>query len=267
MITKQNKWALITGASSGIGKAFAERFAKEGWNIVLLARSEDKLTAIARVLEQKHQIKTVVLPADLSHDNLYRKIYEEIRGGGIVIDCLVNNAGFGAIGSFTRLDLERQLEMVDVNVKALVALTHLFLPGMVSQKHGMIINVSSTAGFQPMPYFSVYAASKAFVTSFSEAVASEFSEKGIQIINVCPGRTETNFGEAAGYEHHPLDKRPSQTAEEVVEEAFRAIARRRTASVITGLWNRALYYVEKLVPRSTVIQILKLSFKKLGYDK
>jgi len=263
---KQNRWALVTGASSGIGKAFAERFAKDGWHVILLARSEDKLKVIAEDLQKRYQAKTHVVCADLSHDNLYRKIYEEIRGSGIVVDCLVNNAGFGAIGNFIKLDLERQLEMIDVNIKSLVALTHLFLPGMVNQKYGLIINVSSTAGFQPMPYFAGYAASKAFVTSFSESVAAEFSDQGIQIINLCPGRTETNFGNAAGFHHHPLDKRPAQSAEEVIDETFRAILKRKT-TVISGFWNRFAYCIEQLVPRSFVVQVLKRSFRKLGYDQ
>lgn len=266
MAVQNNKWALVTGASSGIGKAFAERFAKEGWNVALLARSGDKLKSIASDLERQHQVKTFVITADLSHDNLYRKIYEEVRGAGIVIDCLVNNAGFGVIGSFMGKDLERQLEMIDVNVKALVALTHLFLPGMVSQQSGTIINVSSTAGFQPMPYFAIYSSTKTFVTNFSESIAKEFEDKGIRVISLCPGRTESNFGEVAGFHHHPLDKRPKETSEAVVDTAFRAMKTKKVV-VISGFPNWLIRFAEHFVPRSLTASVLKTAYRKLGYSE
>ena len=188
-----NAWALVTGASSGIGEAFAKRFAADGWNVILTARSAPTLETLARSLTAQHAVRTLVIPADLAEESACLRIYQTVREADIHVDCLVNNAGFGAVGPFERIPLASQLDMVDVNVKSLLALTHLFLPGMKERRHGIILNVSSTASFQPIPFLNTYSATKAFVTSFSESLWAECLGTGVRVLNICPGKTRTNF--------------------------------------------------------------------------
>ena len=263
LLVKQ--WALITGASSGIGKAFAKRFAKDGWNVVLVARSVDKLNQLAGTLREKHSIQTLVIGADLAKPNACREVHEKVNHANIQINALVNNAGFGAVGTFTEVDLYRQLEMVDVNVRALLELTHLFLPKMVEKGEGWVINVSSTASFQAMPYFATYAATKAFVTFFSEALWMECRKTGVKVINFCPGRTKTNFGVVAGKKSNVHDFRLSQTAEEVVDHAIRAMSRNKP-TVITNPLDRTLLWLERFCSRKFLVWIVEKLSKQMGYQ-
>lgn len=244
-------WVLITGASSGIGEVFARRFAREGWNAVLVARSLDKLNTLARFLESESKVSTLVIGADLAGHKVPRYIYDQTKRAGIEIEGLVNNAGFGAAGKFQDVALERYLGMIDLNVRALVELTHLFLKDMLSRKKGFILNVSSTACFQPMDYSSVYAATKAFVTSFSEALWMEIKGSGVRVLNLCPGLTKTNFGNAAGgrdYRKEAIAEPP----EAVVETAFRAL-KGNGPTVISGWGNRLLVLLERLVPHRVLL--------------
>ncbi len=255
---------MVTGASSGIGEAFAKRFAKENWNVILTARAIDKLNALSDELIQKHQIKTLVIQMDLSRPSACRQIFDKVKSSKIEIDCLVNNAGFGAVGRFTDRDIYRELEMVDVNVRAVLELTHLFLPGMIEQKHGFVINVSSTASFQPIPYLATYSATKAFVTSLSESLWAECQGTGVKVINLCPGRTKTNFGIVAGQKVTQHDIRPTQTSEAVVEDTFRAM-RKNSPTVVTNPFDNLLRFVERFVSRKVVVSVAGKLAKRLGY--
>lgn len=243
---------LITGASSGIGEAFARRLAKRGRNVLLVARSEDKLIALCNELGRLSDIRALYVVMDLSEPGASERLLDETRKRDLEIDMLVNNAGFGSMGDFVKLDLARELEMIDLNVKSLVELTHKFLVPMRQRKQGTIINVASTAGFQPVPFMAAYAATKAFVLSFSEALWEENRPHGIHILALCPGVTDTNFFSASRIDQPPM--RTVQTPEEVVDTALRALARQQM-TVISGWTNWFTVEAERFVPRSLVAKV------------
>jgi len=243
---------LITGASMGIGAAFARKLAARGRNVLLVARSEDKLIQLCNELGRMSGIRAHYFPLDLTKPEAPAQLFEETQRRELVIDTLVNNAGFGSMGEFVKLDVKRELEMIDLNVKALVDLTYLFLAPMRERKQGTILNVASTAGFQPVPYMATYAATKAFVLSFSEALWEENREYGVHVMALCPGVTDTEFFAAAKMDRPPM--RTIQTAEEVVETALRALDHRKP-SVISGWTNWLAVAAERFVPRSTVTKI------------
>jgi short-subunit dehydrogenase len=240
------KATLITGASSGIGEAFARRLAAEGHDLVLVARSENKLHELCDELMLKHKITAHYVATDLTAFGSEEELFRETERHGFEIDWLINNAGFGGMGDFAELDLDRALGMISLNISALVALTHLYLPGMRKRKGGKIINVSSAAGFQPLPFMAVYAATKAFVTSFSEAIAEENRPFGIQVLALCPGSTKTNFFRASNIER-PIQVKGQQSAEQVVDTAMRGIKMGRT-KVVSGLTNFIGALMGKHVP-------------------
>src|SRR5215203_986653 len=242
------KYTLITGASSGIGEAFARRLAAEKHNLVLVARSEEKLRELCDELSGKHQIACRYFAIDLLEFEADVQLFDETEKNGLDIDWLINNAGFGSSGDFAQLDLERELEIIDLNISALVALTHRYLQSMRERKGGTIINVSSAAGFQPIPFMATYAASKAFVSSFTEAIAEENRPFGIKILALCPGSTKTNFFAASKIER-PIQVKGQQTVEDVVETAMKAIAGNRT-KVVSGWANFIGSLAGTLVPNS-----------------
>lgn len=229
------KVTLITGASSGIGEAFARRLAREKHNLVLVARSEDKLRALCDELTEKHDVKANFVAIDLIDYEADERLFKETERHGLEVDWLINNAGVGSAGDFATLDLERELEIINLNVCALVALTHRYLQKMRERNSGTIINVSSAAGFQPLPFMATYAATKAFVTSFSEAIAEENRPFGIHVMALCPGSTKTNFFEASNIER-PIQVKGQQTAEEVVETAINAVKAGRS-KIVSGWAN------------------------------
>lgn len=240
------EWILITGASAGIGENFAKRFAAEGYSLVLIARSADKLKALASQLEAAHKTKTFIIQIDLTERTAPNKVFDELDRCGIQLYGLVNNAGCGAGGRFVEVPRDRHVNVIDLNVRSLVELTHLFLPGMLERKKGFIINVSSTASFQPIPYSSVYSASKAFVTFFSEALWLETKNTGVRVLNLCPGLTKTDFGATASmrdFHSDPLAEYPEQ----VVETALRAL-KKNVPTVISGWHNKLLAGLERFVP-------------------
>lgn len=244
--------AIITGASSGIGEAFARKLAAQGRNVLLVARSEDKLITLCNELGRMNSIRAQHLALDLSLPDSPERLFAESQKRGLTIDLLINNAGFGAFGDFTAIELERQLNMIDLNIKALVALSYLFLPPMRERKQGAIINVASTAAFQPVPFMQTYAATKAFVLSFSEALWEENRAFGVTVMGLCPGVTETNFFEAARGEKPPA--RTSQTPEEVVDTALSGLARRQ-GSIVSGWTNFFMVEAERFVPRSLIVRM------------
>ena len=243
---------LITGASTGIGAAFARKLAARGRNVLLVARSEDKLIALCNELGRLTSIRAQYVALDLQQPDAGAQLFEETQKRELEIDMLINNAGFGSMGDFTKLDLERELEIIQLNIRALVDLTHRFLPPMRERKRGTIINVASTAGFQAVPFMATYAATKAFVLSFSEALTEENRVHGIHVMALCPGVTETNFFEASKIDRPPM--RTIQTAEEVVDAALRGLARHKTV-VISGWTNWLTVEAERFVPRSVVTKV------------
>ncbi|HEV7905874.1 MAG TPA: SDR family oxidoreductase [Pyrinomonadaceae bacterium] len=247
------KVTLITGASSGIGEVFARRLAGRGENVVLVARSEEKLNALCNELGRAAAgVNCQTIALDLSAAGAARQLFEETARRGLEVDKLVNNAGFGSMGDFLSLDLERELNMIDLNVKSLVELTYLYLAPMRKRRRGAIINVASTAAFQPVPYMATYAATKAFVLSFTEALWDENREYNIRVMALCPGATETNFFEAAGVKKPPF--RVAETPEDVVGTALRGLDRGK-GHIISGWINYVQTQAERLVPRSIVTRI------------
>jgi short-subunit dehydrogenase len=247
------KATLITGASGGIGEAFARRLAAEKHNLVLAARSEAKLHDLCDELMLKHQITAHYVVADLSLPEADARLFSETERHGFQIEWLINNAGFGSMGDFADLDLQRELEMINLNISALVALTHRYLQGMREQRSGTIINVASTAGFQPIPFMATYAATKAFVRSFSEAIAEENRPHNITITALCPGPTDTNFFNVA--DAKPLQVKGVQSPEVVVETALKAVKNKK-ASVISGWTNYVGSVFGSLTPNPVVTRII-----------
>lgn len=243
------KVTLITGASSGIGEAFAQRLAAEKHNLVLVARSEKKLHELCDELMLKHQVTAHYVAMDLNDFEADKRLFEETERHGMQVEWLINNAGFGSMGDFAALDLEKELEMLNLNISVLVALTHRYLQKMRERKSGVIINVSSTASFQPVPFMAAYAATKAFVTSFSEAIAEENRPFGIKVSALCPGPTDTNFFAAANAV--PFSAKGMQTAEDVVEAALNGVSKGKS-TIVSGWTNYIGSVFGTLVPDSLV---------------
>ncbi|MBD2387286.1 SDR family NAD(P)-dependent oxidoreductase [Cylindrospermum sp. FACHB-282] len=254
--------ALITGASGGIGKAFAQELAARKTNLVLVARSTEKLNQLAKQLQEQYSIQVEVIVKDLTEANATDAIFDAIKDKKLTIDLLINNAGFGDYGDFAEGDGERQIKMLQLNILALVDLTHKFLPLMRQRRAGSIINVASIAGFQPMPYLSVYAASKAFVLSFSQALWAENREYGVRILVACPGPTETDFFTEAKF---PLSltgaKNKISTPEEVVRDALQALEKGDSTVVSGGLGNKIIVNMHRFLPRESLVNILAKQFK------
>ncbi|MBC5794115.1 SDR family oxidoreductase [Sphaerospermopsis sp. LEGE 00249] len=254
--------ALITGGSGGIGKAFAEGLAARKTNLVLVSRSEEKLNQIAEKLEQQHQVKVEVIPKDLTETNATNEVFDFIKNKEITIDLLVNNAGFGDYGDFAERDGERQQKIIQLNIMALVDLTHKFLPLMRQRRSGSIINVSSIAGFQPMPYISVYGATKAFVMSFSEALWAENKDYGVKVLVVCPGPTETDFFiEAQFPETLASANNKLATPEEVVKDALQGLEKGDLNVVSGGLANKIIVNMHRFLPRESLVSAIAKQFK------
>lgn len=252
------KVTLITGASGGIGEAFARRLAADGHNLVLVARTEKKLLELCDELMLKHKITAHYVALDLNGFEADKNLYEETEKHAMEVEFLINNAGFGSMGDFAKLDLERELEMINLNISALVALTHRYLQKMRERRSGTIINVASTASFQPIPFMATYAATKAFVRSFSEAIAEENRPFNITVSAFCPGPTETNFFEASHIKpdvQSTMFKKGIQTPEEVVETALSAVKSGKSQS-IPGWKNYLLARFVNIVPDSLITRTM-----------
>ncbi len=253
------KAALITGASSGIGLELAHVMAKEKHNLVLVARSIDKLNQLADELIQTYGIKVKTYKADLSKVEQIESLYSQTQNDDIEISYLINNAGFGEYGKFIENDWEKLNTMMQLNMVSLVHLTNLYSKDMISSKFGKIMNVASTAAFQPMPYFAVYAATKSFVLSFSEAIASELKDNGVTVTALCPGLTGTGFVDAANMEGTKfLDKAKASmsTAEEVAEYGYEAMMKGKTVAV-HGMINSLMAQSARFLPRDLMTTIAK----------
>ncbi|WP_137872142.1 SDR family oxidoreductase [Rhodococcus sp. Q] len=230
---------LVTGASSGLGAEFARRFADRGADLVLVARRADRLEQLADELRGDYGVTVTVLPADLAAAGAAARLRGELTARGIRVGSLINNAGFGTFGDFASADLDRLDSEIQLNVNALVELSHVFMPDLLAGHGGALVNIASTTAFQPIPGMAVYAATKAFVLSFSEALWAEARGTGLTVLAVCPGPTRTEFFDVVG--SYAAAVVPMQTAPEVVATTFRALDRRNTPpSVISGLVNRVV---------------------------
>jgi uncharacterized protein len=243
-----HKTALITGASAGLGAEFAWLFAKDGHDVVLVARRKDKLDALAAEIKAKHQVEIHVIAEDLAKPGSAARIKTALDKLGVEIEFLVNNAGFGGTGAFVERDIARELEMVQVNIVALLELTHFLLPAMIARKSGRVLNVGSTAGFVPGAFMAIYYASKAFVNSFTEALSVELEGTGVTATVSCPGATATEFAQVAGNEKTPLFKSKVMGAREVAEDAYRAMMRGQPLSV-AGFMNKVRIASLRVAPR------------------
>lgn len=255
--------ALITGASSGLGYEFAKLFAGDRYNLVLVARSEERLTQIAEQLNQKFGIAVKTLVKDLSLPTTPGDILAELQQANIQVDVLVNNAGFATYGFFAETDLNAELQMMQLNMVALTHLTKLLLPGMLQRHQGKILNVSSTAAFQPGPLMAVYYATKAYVLSFSEAIANELQGSGVTVTALCPGPTASNFQKRAAMEQSKLvSGRQIMDAAKVAKIGYQGLMSNK-AIVIPGLKNKLLTLSVRFTPRNLVTQIVRNMQKKV----
>ena len=249
MDTWRGKWALVTGASAGIGKAIATELAAGGANLVLCARRRDRLEQLAGELSGNHGVRAEVCPVDLGTPGAPCKIFDFTSSHGIEVDVLINNAGFGAFGEFTGIPIERLLEMVQVNCAAVTHLTHLYLGGMIARRRGHVMLLASTAAFQGVPYLSLYAATKGFALLLAEGIAEEVRQYGVRVCALCPGQTASEFHEVAGtLDHKHVGE---ETTEKVAHTGLVALAKGKSF-VISGVMNKLLAESERLMPRRMV---------------
>lgn len=246
--------ALITGASSGIGKELAYIHAKKGGDLILVARSKDKLEYLKKELEVEYKIKASIIVKDLTLPEAPREIYDELKQAKITIDYLINNAGFGGVGKFHERAWEKDLAMINLNIVALTALTRLFLPDLVAQNSGRILNVSSTASLMPGPLQAVYFATKAYVRSFSNAIAEELSDTKVTVTNLMPGATETGFGAISGMDKTVLFNETA-SARVVAEDGYNGMIKGKidvTSGLTTG--QKIMFAAMPFIPKKALLK-------------
>jgi short-subunit dehydrogenase len=256
VLNADSKTALITGASFGIGMEFARVFAREGYNLVLVARTADKLRQLASELEKAHGTRSLILAADLTEPGAAAYVLDQTTRADIQVDVLVYNAGFGQYGMFADNDLEECLRQIQLNVTTLTHLTHLYLPAMIARKSGGILNVASTAAFMPGPLMAVYFATKAYVLHFSEALANELQGTGVTVACLCPGATATEFHKRANATGQRLLKFGAMDARTVAEDGYRALMAGKPV-VISGFKNWLLAQSVRFSPRRMVTAITR----------
>ncbi|WP_425228584.1 SDR family NAD(P)-dependent oxidoreductase [Sphingomonas sp.] len=257
---------LITGASAGLGEGFARALAAQGVDLILTARRIDRLEALRAELDQKHGVAVHIVAADLADPAAPDKLVADIAAAGLIVDQLINNAGFGLRGGFADLDAGQQLGMIDLNCRALVALSRAVLPGMVERRGGGILNVASTAAFQPGPWMAVYYASKAFVLSFSEALHEEVKPHGVRVAALCPGPTRTEFADVAGMGDSALFKTFASDADAVVRDGLKAL-KANTAVKVSGAANMVMAESIRLTPRGLARRIAGAMQKTKSVDR
>lgn len=243
--------AVITGASRGIGESYAHQLAARSYDLVLVARDVARLERLAGMLKEVGRVSVEVLPLDLALPDAAERLYVEVRRHHGAVDLLINNAGFGLYGEFQGMPIARIEDMLRLHVVTLVKTVRLFLPDMIQRRRGAIINVASTAGLRPLPYLALYAATKAFMISFSEAVAMEARPFGVLVQTCCPGQTATDFHKTAGVKPHAVPT-GCQTPDEVVAASLAGVDRQQRL-VISGWRNRLVAQVQRFVPRQVVL--------------
>jgi short-subunit dehydrogenase len=254
------KVALVTGASSGIGVDIARRLALEGFDVVLAARRKSRLALVADRIEKEQRVQAHVVEADLSTLEGAKKLVRDVASLGVELDCLVNNAGFGVYGKMADADIERTLEMVQLNVLSLTYLTHHYVKEMVARKRGFILQTASIGAFQPSPYYAVYSATKAFVLSFSEALHHELQGTGVSITTSCPGLTATEFHDVAVHSKPDWMKGVTMTADDVARISVQAMLRGERTTV-PGFSNWTMSVAAQLLPKSVIIPLAAATMK------
>ncbi|MFZ0076104.1 MAG: SDR family oxidoreductase [Exiguobacterium undae] len=250
------KTVLITGVSGGIGKELADRFARDGYEMVLVARSKAKILELATYYQMTYGVGVTVIAKDVAAPGVPQEIFDELRQKKIQVDYLINNAGFGLFGPFTETDLEEETNMIDVNIKALTIMTKLFLPGMVKRNQGGVMNVSSMVGFFPGPLMSVYHVTKAYVLSFTEALENEVSGTNVTVTALCPGLTATGFADRASMEKSNMLQGKVMEAGEVADIGYRGFLKGETL-IIPGTQNRIFSFVPRFLPRKQITRIIR----------
>lgn len=243
--------ALITGASSGIGKAYAEELAGLGINLILVARSAEKLEAIANNLLKTHGIKVDVITMDLAQQHAAENLFNEVQARKLSVDIVVNNAGFGKWAKFGDESLAIYNEMIMLNIQTLTSICWLFLPAMLQAKKGIVINIASTAAFHALPYIAVYGATKSYVLNFTEALAGEYAQSGVRILAVCPGNTETNFTQVANADTKGMK---SSSVHDVVASTFKALNSNKP-SIIVGCQNHLMAQLPRVLSRKKMVAL------------
>ncbi|MGB3128475.1 MAG: SDR family oxidoreductase [Dehalococcoidia bacterium] len=256
MIGSKDGYALVTGASSGIGYELAKVLAKDGKNLVIVARSQDKLEELKTEIENKYGTSVRVLPKDLSNPNAPQEIFSELEKDGVNMDVLVNNAGYGVYGMFSETDLREELAMIQVNATSLIHLTKLFLKQMLENKSGWILNVASLCSFLSSPLESVYCASKSLVLHFSEALAHELQGTGVTVTCLCPGLAKTEFHQRAHMENTRVAKRKMMDAAAVAEAGYKALKKGKVV-VIPGLIFKTAPLFARFAPRNLVTKVVR----------
>ena len=262
MIGNKDRYALVTGASSGIGYELAKLLAKDGKNLVVVARSQDRLEELKTEIENKYGTTVRVLPKDLSDPRAPQEIFSELEKEDINVDVLVNNAGFGVYGMFSETDLQEELRMIQVNATSLIHLTKLFLKGMVDNGSGSILNVASVCSFLSTPLESVYCATKSLVLHFSEALANELQGTGVSVTCLCPGLAKTLFHKRANMENTKIAKRKMMDAATVAEAGYKAL-RRGKVIAIPGLIYKFAPLLARVAPRSAVTKIVRSQHERV----
>jgi short-subunit dehydrogenase len=255
--------ALITGASSGIGLELAKIHASKGGDIVLVARTADKLNALKNELESEHKIAVTVIPLDLSQPDSAQALFDQTESLGLNIDVLINNAGFGGHGKFHQRSLADEQAMMQVNMVTLTNLTHLYLKGMIERNKGKVLNVSSTASFIPGPLQAVYYASKAYVTSFSQAIAEELKDTNVSVTALCPGAVATGFVDAGNLDGLDIWK-SAKTAQSVAECGYKAMERAELVAFNESSLKFLLNWITPFLPRKMVLKISRQTMEKKG---
>jgi short-subunit dehydrogenase len=249
-------YALITGASGGIGKELAYQFAKDGHPVILVARSADKLTAIGENLKSTYNIDVITVVKDLSREEEIQSLYEELKNKKMHVDYLVNNAGFGLYGKFIETALDEELNMIDLNIRALTHLTKLFLPDMVKRNRGKILNIASVSAFMPGPLMTVYYATKAYVLSFTEALENELRGTNVMVSALCPGPTKTGFSDRAQLSNSKLFQSGAMDVETVTKVGYKKFMKGQTV-IVPGVQFRLATFIPRFVPRKWLTSVVR----------
>jgi len=263
-MSKGGKWAIVTGASSGIGKALALEFASGGFNVVLTGRNEQALAQVAKDCSARFRVATDIIAAELSRSDSTDRLIAAITAQPREYEILVNNAGFGVNGTFSDTDIQSEIDLLNVQLTAALKLTKTVLPGMISRRSGRILNVGSVYCYAPVPFQSVYSASKAFLLSFSAAIRNELAESGVTVTVFCPGITQTEFRSRAGIAEKNRDS--GMTAEAAAQIAFQETMRGK-AVVIPGMANRLFVLAAKLLPNTSFTNVIRYINKKRGHKE